>query len=455
MCSVVQHQDVIGNDDAGVYQVGLLELKQKNKKMRHIPTWEVKIMITTDTLFGYAETDITPEKPIELIGFNRDNNTSQGILDRLISQVVIVKKSLSISCIVTIDSIGFTIEDTNILREHIAVKLGINLDNVMICFSHTHAAPNNGKERDYFICVLKKVLDCVDEAIKTLTHIKAVWGHTEADIGINRRNDKGVLDRRIGILKIVDAHTEELMLILLRITAHANVLTRDNYLVSSDYFGKVRELLSQKYRCNVLVTQGASGNVEPKYKGTVDDLDRMSNDIVDAVSKIMGKLCPEDIERVGIFSEIESFHSEVPTIEKAKIIAEEAMKECMINGEDWLNEVNSLLKQNIRKQTSDIEIQYFILNNGCWCGIAEEAMSEIALNISSMTNDPQIYFSGYTNGCGGYLPTLEEHRLGGYEVLYSYLLYYKYHKRVMPLNNDTAKKISEKISKTWSYYKYI
>lgn len=284
-------------------------------------------MIAKDVQLGYAETDITPEKPIELIGFNRDDNTAHGILDRLISQVVILKKSLSVFCIVTIDSIGFTIEDTNKLRENIAEKLRVEHDKVMICFSHTHAAPNNGKEREYFISVIKKVLECLDKAIKSLTHIKAVWGVTNADIGINRINKEGALDRRIGILKIVDAHSEELIMILLRVTAHANVLMRDNFLVSSDYFGRVRRSIGQRYGCNVMVTQGASGNVEPKYKGTIDDLERMSDAIADAVSKVIDKLCPEDIERVDIFSIDESFNSEVPSKEKASKIVKDAMKE--------------------------------------------------------------------------------------------------------------------------------
>ncbi|MDD3243032.1 MAG: hypothetical protein PHD32_04820 [Eubacteriales bacterium] len=45
------------------------------------------------------------------------------------------------------------------------------------------------------------------------------------------------MDERIGILKVTDAESGALRLLLLRVTAHANVYKADNDLLSSDYFG--------------------------------------------------------------------------------------------------------------------------------------------------------------------------------------------------------------------------
>ena len=36
---------------------------------------------------GYAETDITPNVPLQLVGFNRADNTSKGVLKPLLVQV--------------------------------------------------------------------------------------------------------------------------------------------------------------------------------------------------------------------------------------------------------------------------------------------------------------------------------------------------------------------------------
>ncbi|MNP54424.1 hypothetical protein D3C76_1489750 [compost metagenome] len=109
----------------------------------------------------------------------------------------------------------------------------------------------------------------------------------------------------------------------------------------------------------------------------------------------------------------------------------------------------------ILQQYSDIEIQYFALNNGCWCGVPNEIMCEIALDASKKVNDELLHLGGYTNGCDSYLPSVEEFRKGGYEVLWSLLLYYQYHGRVMPLQEDTADKLAEIVSHKWSEYKSL
>ncbi len=38
---------------------------------------------------GYAETDITSNTPLQLVGFNRTDNTSKGVLKPLLAQVSI------------------------------------------------------------------------------------------------------------------------------------------------------------------------------------------------------------------------------------------------------------------------------------------------------------------------------------------------------------------------------
>ena len=55
---------------------------------------------------GYAKTDITPEIPLQLVGFNRTDNTSRGVLKPLLAQVSIWE-SEECQCFITIDSIGF------------------------------------------------------------------------------------------------------------------------------------------------------------------------------------------------------------------------------------------------------------------------------------------------------------------------------------------------------------
>lgn len=407
-----------------------------------------------NVLLGFSEMDITPVFNVQTVGFGRKDNLSRGILHKLIAQVSIWSLDDEKCCLVTIDSLGFTYEKSNILRDDIANMIGITRDKVMLCFSHTHSAPNISIEQEYSKFLWKQVLLGVDLAVKNAVPIKAAWGITEADIGINRRDEHGILDRRVAVLKIVDANTEDMKLLILRITAHGNSLLSDNYFISSDFIGVTRKLLEENYGCKVMITQGASGNVKPRYSGSLKALDKMALEIKRAIAPCIKKLKPRSIERLFMFSCEEIFFANVPNMKLAKKISDEAMRQNNIDGTNWLKEVQRLNRKNIKKQSKEIEIQYLVLDNGCFCGVPNEIMCELAVDVVKTCNDNFIYFGGYTNGCGGYLANAHEYDRGGYEVLHSYLIYYIYHGTVMPLNRDTSDKLVSIVSEKWLETKY-
>lgn len=398
---------------------------------------------------GISEVDITPTCNVQTIGFNREDNLSQGILHRLYAQISVWNSNEEICCFVTIDHIGFSRGEANQLRDEIAGKLRITREKVMLCFSHTHSAPNISIETEYFKYLREQVLNGVSEAEKNMAPVNAAWGMTEAEIGVNRRDPQGVLDRRIGILKLVDAKTCQLRLIILRVTAHANVLQSDNNLISSDFIGVTRDRLVKTYGCKVMITQGSAGNIKPRYYGSIKALDKMALEIANAVAACIENLKTDRIDKLSMSSQTVIFDSDVPDRKRAIEIADEAKLENNIDGTNWLAEIARLHSGNIKKQRAEIEIQYFRLNNGCFCGVPNEIMCELAVDTVKACDNKYIYLGGYTNGCEGYLPTAKEYDKGGYEVLHSYLVYYIYFGTVMPLNRDTAEKLVKSVTDQW------
>ncbi len=370
-------------------------------------------------------------------------------MHRLYAQISVWNSNEEICCFVTIDHIGFSRGEANQLRDEIAGKLRITRDKVMLCFSHTHSAPNISIETEYFKYLREQVLNGVSEAEKNMAPVHAAWGMTEAEIGVNRRDPQGVLDRRIGILKLVDTKTRQLRLIILRVTAHANVLQSDNNLISSDFIGVTRARLAKIYGCKVMITQGSAGNIKPKYYGSAKALDKMALEITNAVAACIENLKPDRIDKLSMFSQTVIFDSDVPDRNRAIEIANEAKLENNIDGTNWLAEITRLHSENIKKQSAEIEIQYFRLNNGCFCGVPNEIMCELAVDTVNACDNEYIYLGGYTNGCEGYLPTAKEYDKGGYEVLHSYLIYYIYFGTVMPLNRDTAEKLVKTVTDQW------
>lgn len=411
---------------------------------------------TNTLMLGYEETDITQSYSVETIGFGRQDEHSRGVLHNISAQVSIWMLIDEKCCLITIDHIGFSRKDSDLLRNEIGEILNISKEKVMLCFSHTHSAPNESIEQQYFKFLCDKVKKAAVSAMTKMVPVSAAWGNAVTSIGLNRRKDSHFLDDRIGILKICERGTNKLNLIILRLTAHANVLKADNYLISPDYFGTIRDLFQKKYNCPVMITQGASGNIAPKYFNSsltppdaCDErfirsqtaLEDMADIVLKDIDSVLSSLKVKTPKSLSMYSKNITLTSEVPSLERALEVSNEAKKFCGIDGTSWLAEVDRLLKNNIKEQHEEIEVQYFILDNGCFCGVANEIMCEFALKTSLLLNNEFFYFGGYTNGCTAYFPTEEEFDKGGFEVYWSLLIFFMYHGRVFPLKRNSATKL--------------
>lgn len=404
---------------------------------------------------GYAETDITPNEPLQLVGFNRADNTSKGVLKPLLAQVSVWECEKRY-CLITIDSIGFKKELADILRNEVGNVLEVSCDEVMLCFSHCHSAPDADNSVEYFEMVCRNVLRAVDNAVSNMNAITVGWDNVEVDIGVNRRDDNVCMDKRAGILKVCDLEKEEMKLLLLRVTAHCNVLKRDNYLISPDYFGSIREVLQEKYNCPIMVIQGSAGNIAPKYfdsKETPIDargsqyirsntaLKDMATSVCKMLAHKVDSMEVTDALSINMYSKRIVFYANVPSFTEAEKIAEDAKNNCGIDGTAWLEEISRLHNAGVTRQEEKVEVQYFTFGKWCICGVPYELMVEFSLESMEMLDNEFFYVNGYTNGCLSYFPTEEEYDRGGYEVYWSLLIYYKYFNRVFPFERESASKL--------------
>ena len=165
-----------------------------------------------------------------MVGFNRADNISKGIRDCLIAQVSVWEDN-GICCLVTIDNIGFNKSEANLLRDMIGTIICVSREKVMLSFSHTHSAVNAYIEKEYYQMLCQKICRAAEVAKSSMTEVSIGWDNAEADIGNNRRTSLEEIDRRVGMLKICSSGSDDLKLIILRLTAHCNVLKRDNYLI--------------------------------------------------------------------------------------------------------------------------------------------------------------------------------------------------------------------------------
>ena len=404
---------------------------------------------------GFAQTDITPEKPVNLVGFYREDNLSKGVLEPLVAQAA-VWEGTEKCCLIAIDSIGFTRELSDRLRERIGKALDIPADRVMVCFSHTHAAPDADTDRVYYRETSARIEACALRAAEDLTPVTAGWDNAEAKIGVNRRWISEETDDRIGILKVCDEKGSNPKLLILRVTAHGNVLKADNCRISPDYFGNIRKTAGTRFGCPVMVIQGSAGSTAPRYFCSVNTpvdarsplcirSDTALADMADLITESIGgkydgikqhQECP-----VRMYARHIELTADVPSVEEAEQVAKDAREKCGIVDTGWLEKVKALNEAGVRFQKEDVEMQYFSVGGWQMCGGPYEFMAGFALETSGLLKNEFFYMNGYTNGCLLYFPTADEFDAGGYEVFWSMLIYYPYVERVYPFRRDEAGKL--------------
>lgn len=404
---------------------------------------------------GYAQCDITPTAPMTLVGFSRENEPFRGILKPLAAQAAVFEdENGRKAALITIDSLGFMKVLSDSLRDRIAALLGADRSHVMICFSHTHSAPNAADSgTGYYDMVCRNILAAVREAADRMADVRIGCANADAELGVNRRGADRDLDGRIGICTICEPSSDKPTLLILRVTAHCNSLKRDNYCVSPDYFGDIRELVGNEYGCPVMVIQGAAGNVAPKYyrseiipiDGAGEEyvrsdtaLSDMAQEVLMQIAAPLERIVPDENTELDVYSRELTLFSDVPDEETAERTVREADEYCGIDGTAWLGEVRRLRAEHIERQSDVVEVQYFRLGKWCLCGVPYEIMNEFALRASAALGDPYFYLNGYTNGCLSYFPTEEEFDEGGYEVYWSLLIYYAYFDRVFPFERASA-----------------
>ncbi len=409
------------------------------------------IAMDTPCRAAMARTDITPDFDTELIGGWWPDPVARETLWPLTATALVTDQAGARCCLVSIDSLGLTAAKSDELRARLVERLHTAADQVMLTFTHTHEAPAplspvNGER--YFALLCERVEAAAAEAAARLRPCKAAWALGRAAIGENRRDGCDTVDDRLAALRLTDAETGAPLGVILRLTAHANILqngVEGRAVMSADYFGAARPALDGLFGAPVLYVQGAAGNVKPvgvpKARGASPaEAERVAALLVEAARGLaFGEPAALDPR---MRSAALTLVSDVPTEAAADAIAADAQTYCGLTGAGWLAACARLRGQGIAEQRVTRELQAFFIAGGCLCGVPDELFCELSLSASALAGDPLLLLNGYTNGCDGYLPTAEEGQKGGFEPKWSYLAFYPFHGRVTAFRPGSGERIA-------------
>jgi hypothetical protein len=153
-------------------------------------------------------------------------------------------------------------------------------ERILLSTTHTHSGPDtqfiSRNPEPWAIRYLDLLVDACSEAVES-ARSQAFAGRVEvrtgrSDLGVNRRDADAAIDPRVVLLSLIDQTGRERGL-LFHYSCHLTVLGVDNYRISADWLGPVREQLQKDLGVPVMFLQGAEGNVDPVSRGELDMAD--------------------------------------------------------------------------------------------------------------------------------------------------------------------------------------
>lgn len=417
---------------------------------------------------GAAAVDITPKEfPLNMPGGFRAN-MAESAHDPLHARALVFDDGATTLAMVVVDSLGASPEVLEEAKDIASKNTGIPKNRMLICSTHTHTGPpSNTREGAAPAVAYRKLL--VDGLAKSIIQAHAALqpasvgaaAHPLPEEVFNRRwylkpgkmplNPFGKLDRvkmnpgyspdvldrpagptdpDITIISVQDGGRKPLALFANYSLHYVGAVPRGQ--ISADYFGEFSRLMPSRLR-------GGENFVAMMSNGTSGDINNLPF--------LVTRPPRERFEQIRIVArkaadtawfaqrKIDQHRNDVPLgmverdiVLKHRIISEEELAEARgiaaLRDEDEIAKLPRLAQAYARRtislaekdETVSVKLQAIRIGDLAVCGIPFEAFVEIGLDLKDRSPFPQTMVIGLANGRYGYLPTPEQHRLGGYET---------------------------------------
>jgi len=233
---------------------------------------------------GVAVKDITPTKPLFLVGYPHVPRTSTGVHDRLSATALYLENQGQQIVSIATDIIGVNRGITKRCRQGIHDATGIPMGNIMLTSTHTHSGPKMADgllawkddptvpkaDTDYVNQFCSAVIAAGIEAYQQRQEAAlAVATANAAGVGGNRHRKDGVADPEVGLVYLKAKKTGKPLALQMIYCMHPTVLHEDSTLISGDFPDYARKYIAKEMGAMVILYHtGPSGNQSPRYHVT-------------------------------------------------------------------------------------------------------------------------------------------------------------------------------------------
>ncbi len=418
---------------------------------------------------GAAAVDITPQEfPVNMPG-GFSANFAEGAHDPLFARALVLDDGATTLALVVVDNLGVAREVGDEAKALAAEKTGIPPERILLAATHTHSAPasnvTDGPEPAvaYRKVLLEGIVESIARAHEALRPAAVGHGaHPLPEEVFNRRwflkpgkmtpnpfgemdqvrmnpaTSPDVLDRPAGptdpdvtILSVRDATSRRPLALFANYTLHYVGATPSG-LVSADYFGEFARLMPSRLRAGeefvAMMSNGASGDIN-NIPFLVTRPPREPFEQIRIVARKAADaawFAHQDIEthrsdaRLGMLQREVTLPMRRPTEEQIAwanavlAVTDEAERAKLPRlAEAYARRTLNLAKDD---ETLNVLVQAVRIGDLAVCALPFEVLVEIGLDLKQRSPFPRTMVLGVTNGYNGYLPTPEQHKLGGYET---------------------------------------
>jgi neutral ceramidase len=395
---------------------------------------------------GYAKTDVTPQEPVYMAGYDMRGTPSDGIHgdDKLYVRAIVFDDGSQRVAFVEGDVI--IIRDTDEFRRRIAGATGIPFANILLGDVHNHAAPSPGAkgetrwEQEFG----QALIATVQKAIASLQPAWIAAGQGHSRIAMNRRqvraldtdsdltfdenarsqsfgkfqtdhrkqihefagvvrlgaNPAGEIDDAVDVVR-VDTLDGKPLAAMIHYACHGTSLGGRNSKISGEWMGHMQEYLERQVPgIGSMYLQGGAGDINPRVVGGLDGY----QDNIE-VTWALGEEIGREVVRVyrSLRPEPMAATLEVAT---ADILLPRTYRELF---EDFHSTA-------VHTPTTVVR-----MGNLMWVTFPGEMFHAIAQRVRLACPAPHAFLMGYTNGYIGYFPEQKAFAEGGYEPAVSHL----------------------------------
>lgn len=416
---------------------------------------------------GAAAVDITPRQfPLNMPG-GFSANMAHGVHDPLHARALVLDDGATKLALVVVDNLGVGRETCDEAKAIVSKRCVIAPEKILVCATHTHSGPSSGVKGPPAAAAYHKILvegiaaaivqahaalrpaavgaavhPLPDEVFNRRWYLKPgkmplnPFGQLD-QVKMNPGTSSDVLDRPAGptdpditILSVQDAKRKPLAL-LANYSLHY-VGGRPKGLVSADYFGEFARLMPSRVGAGadfvVMMSNGASGDinnipflVSRPPREPFEQIRIVARKAADAAWHAWRSI---EVHRpdapLGMLQREVTLRYRRPTAEqvaaaKAVLAVKKADRDKLPRlAENYAH--NTLAAAERPEQTLPVQLQALRIGELAVCGIPFETFCEIGLELKKRSPFPRTMVIGLANARHGYLPTPEQHKLGGYET---------------------------------------